>query len=91
MNEAVVGMIERDLANLDTNLKQRFHEIRAIDNGRTSPLTRMQNIVTEVCFRNEHWLSSAGDIGQDAIEKGLELPPMKELPPVEKEVAPATH
>ncbi|HEX7015988.1 MAG TPA: hypothetical protein VF191_10785 [Cyclobacteriaceae bacterium] len=79
MNEKVLRLIKEDFANLDATKKTRFHEITAIDDARTSALARMLNIVTEVCFKNDHWLDCAGSIGADDIRLGRELPSLKSV------------
>lgn len=76
----VISLIRDDLANLDSTLTPRFYAITAIDDGNTSALARMLNIVTEVCFNNDHWLNCAGNIGAEDIRKGRDLPSLKMTP-----------
>lgn len=80
-NATALSLIKGDLQNLDPNQKTKFYEIVAIDDSRTTPLSRMHSLVTEVCFSNDHWLGTAGEIGQKDIEVGRKLPSLKETVP----------
>lgn len=77
VSETVLSLIQEDLANLKAS-KVKFHQITAIDDAETTALARMHNLVTEVCFNNDHWLDSAGDVGAKAIREGRKLPSLKQ-------------
>ncbi|HEY8511185.1 MAG TPA: hypothetical protein VIL31_04440 [Cyclobacteriaceae bacterium] len=77
LSSTVLKMIEDDLANLKAP-KVKIHHIVGINDGETTPLARMHNLVTEVCFNNDHWLNSAGEIGQKSIIEGRKLPSLKD-------------
>lgn len=77
IQEGIIKLIAADLANVDTGRQTQFHQIAGVDDSRTTPLARMHNLVTEVCFNNDHWLDSAGDIGVSDIRAGRELPSAK--------------
>ena len=72
----VLELIRKDLDNLKST-KTRYYEITAVNDAASSPLARMHNIVTEVCFNNDHWLDSAGDIGVADIRIGRKLRSLK--------------
>ena len=76
ISETVLGLIKQDFLKLDAKPK-KFYQIVAVNDSRTTPLARMLNLVTEVCFRNDHWLDSAGSIGVADIRVGRELPSVK--------------
>lgn len=69
----VIRLIHADLKKLEKQ-NARYYIITAINHEKTPSLTRMLNLITEGCFNNDLWLSTAGDIGVRDIEVGRELP-----------------
>lgn len=77
-DHSVIDSIEKDFANLPADQKTRFHKIVAIDATRTTPLARMLNLVTEVCFSDDHWLDSNPGVDREAVRQGRGLPSLKD-------------
>src|SRR5690606_27109904 len=77
VSETVFRLIASDLEQLK-GTKVKLHKIKAIDYKETTALAKMHNLVTEVCFNNDHWLDTANDIGVDAIRIGRKLPPLED-------------
>lgn len=76
LTKEMLNAMDTDLESLG-NRRARYHIIKGIDYKNSTALGRVHSLTTEACFNNDHWLDTAGDIGERDIRLGRTL---KRLP-----------
>jgi len=76
LTKEMITAMETDLESIGDR-RAHYYIIKGVDWKNSTALGRVHSLTTEACFNNDHWLDTAGEIGQGNIRLGRML---KRLP-----------